>query len=71
MLGYRCYFLGQNGRIAARREFHAIDDAEAVRMARVFYSEQLIKGLAYGGFEVWQESRPVPPPQARSVEAPT
>jgi hypothetical protein len=60
VLGYRCYFLGWNGRIAARREFHAADDAEALQMARSFYSEQLLKGLAYGGFEVWQERRPVP-----------
>lgn len=55
MLDYRCYFLGSDGRIAARREFQAANDSEAVEMARGFYAQH----SARDGFELWENKRRV------------
>lgn len=55
MLEYRCYFLGADGRIVARREFQAAGDSEALIMARVFYAEHPTRD----GFELWENKRRV------------
>jgi hypothetical protein len=55
MLEYRCYFLGRNGSINARREFKAASDAEALMTARALYAEHAVGD----GFELWENRRRV------------
>lgn len=52
MLGYRCYFLGKEARILARRDFYADGDAEALTTARTMSTEKRPHG-----FELWEGKR--------------
>ena len=53
---YRCYFLGRDGGIVDRLDFHADDDASAVSHSRAKYAET---PEAEHGFELWEASRQV------------
>jgi hypothetical protein len=55
MQEYRCYFLGPDGRIVARREFRAESDNDALTTARGLYSELAVRH----GFELWENKRHV------------
>ena len=52
MLGYRCYFLGNESRIIARQDFYADSDIEALTTARSLASENKPHG-----FELWEGKR--------------
>jgi hypothetical protein len=52
MVGYRCYFLGNESRILARRDFYADSDTEALTTARALSSESKPRG-----FELWEGKR--------------
>jgi len=53
---YRSYFLGRDGGIVDRLDFHADDDASAVSHSRAKYAET---PEAEHGFELWEASRQV------------
>jgi hypothetical protein len=55
MQEYRCYFLGPDGRIVARDEFHADSDHQALTTARSRYAAR----AARHGFELWENKRRV------------
>jgi hypothetical protein len=52
---YRMFLLDRRGRILAREEYEAPDDAAAIANARAMFVER----ARYGGFEVWQLARMV------------
>jgi hypothetical protein len=53
---YRFYFLGPDGHVRARREFHAENDSEALEIARTMFRST---PTPHRGFELWQEKRHV------------
>jgi len=53
MHGYRCFFLRPDGGVAAREEFEAETDSDAVIVARALYAER----AARDGFELWSDTR--------------
>jgi hypothetical protein len=53
MLEYRCFFLRPDGRVAARREFEAESESDAVIVARALYAER----AARDGLELWDGNR--------------
>jgi len=55
MHGYRCLFLEPNGRVAAKEEFEAETDNDAVIVARALYAER----AARDGLELWEDKRRV------------
>jgi hypothetical protein len=59
MQEYRCYFLGNDGRIAARREYAAVDDSEASEFAEHLYAVYVESTGTDYGFELWQRVRRV------------
>ena len=50
---YQCFFLQPDGRVAAREEFEAETDGDAVIVARALYAER----AARDGFELWSDTR--------------
>lgn len=52
MIGYRCYLLGQDGKIRRAEEFTAEGDADAIAHARALFAKGDFPGL-----ELWQGSR--------------
>lgn len=52
---YSCVFLQPNGCVAAREEFEAETDNDAVIVARALYAER----AARDGLELWEEARRV------------
>jgi hypothetical protein len=55
MHGYRCLFLQPDGCVAAREEFEAETDNDAVIVARALYAER----AARDGLELWEDTRRV------------
>ena len=55
MHGYSCLFLRPDGRVAAREEFEAETDSDAVIVARALYAER----VARDGLELWADTRRV------------
>ena len=55
MTDYRLFLCGGDGRIQAREEFVADDDAAAMRIAEQIFALR----PQYPGFELWQRSRVV------------
>ncbi|HXR85876.1 MAG TPA: hypothetical protein VN728_02850 [Stellaceae bacterium] len=55
MHGYRCLFLRPDGCEAAREEFEAESDNDAVIVARALYAER----VARDGLELWEDTRRV------------
>jgi hypothetical protein len=55
MHGYRCLFLQSDGCIAAREEFDAETDNDAVIVARALYAERAERD----GLELWNKERRV------------
>jgi len=53
-MDYRFYFLGQNCRIVASREYEADSDAAAVEIAWSIYK---LASVPHYGFELWQDKR--------------
>ncbi|HEX3972955.1 MAG TPA: hypothetical protein VHX19_16625 [Stellaceae bacterium] len=53
MHGYSCLFLQPDGGVAAREEFEAETDNDAVVVARALYAER----AARDGLELWDEAR--------------
>lgn len=54
MIAYRCYFLGENGKIKCADDFEAPNDDEALRAA-----EQRLAGTKFHQIEVWERARRV------------
>lgn len=48
LIGYRCYFLGQDGRIYHADEFTAPNDSAAINIARHLFQKN-----QYPGVELW------------------
>ena len=55
MHGYSCLFLRSDGCVAAREEFEAETDGDAVIVARALYAER----VARDGLELWEDTRRV------------
>jgi hypothetical protein len=55
MLGYSCFFLQPDGCVAAREEFEAETDNDAVIVAQALYAER----AARDGLELWADTRRV------------
>ena len=55
MHGYSCLFLRPDGRVAAREEFEAETDSDAVIVAHALYAER----IACDGLELWEDTRRV------------
>jgi hypothetical protein len=53
MPGYSCFFLRPDGLVAAREEFEAETDSEAVIVARALYAERPTRD----GLELWEDKR--------------
>ncbi len=53
MHGYQCLFLQPDGRVAAREDFEAETDSDAVIVARALYAER----AARDGFALWRDTR--------------
>jgi 1,2-phenylacetyl-CoA epoxidase PaaB subunit len=51
---YRCYFLTQDGHFAAREDFTAPNDEQAIERARSLY---LRRDPPHHGFELWENRR--------------
>ena len=51
--GYRCFFMGHKGHIAARVEYEAGDDDSAILEAHALYAESKWQA----GFEIWELAR--------------
>ena len=56
MLGYRLFFVDEQGAIEARLEFFCADDGEAVVMAELIFDAC---SDCHSGYELWQERRRV------------
>jgi hypothetical protein len=54
MIGYRCYFLGRNGKIHHVDEFIAANDSAATEFARKLFAEGKFPGI-----ELWQGAKVV------------
>ena len=52
---YRCYFLGPDGRIFARREFEAESDDTALERAWTMFATD--DKAPHPGFELWESGR--------------
>ena len=52
MIGYRCYFLGEDGKIRRAEEFTAANDTAAIDHARAIFAKGDFPGL-----ELWQGGR--------------
>ena len=52
---YRCLFLQADGCVAAREEFEAETDNDALIVARALYAER----AARDGLELWEDTRRV------------
>jgi hypothetical protein len=55
MGAYESVFLGPDGGVAARRQFQAASDSEAVIIARALYAERATRD----GMELWEDTRRV------------
>jgi hypothetical protein len=55
MHGYSCLFLRPDGCVAAKEEFEAETDNDAVILARALYAER----AARDGLELWEDTRRV------------
>ena len=59
MLGYRCYFIGQNGQFISVTVIKAEDDDEALMLAQRLYAIHAESVLPHCGFEIWEGARRV------------